>query len=101
MKSRVTAIIAEAPEGGYWAICPEVHGANGQGETIAAAKKNLRDSIRLISADRLQDADQGPRKQEKKIATLWAEEAVARSKAYRKGTLKSVPLKKPFGFEVF
>ena len=31
MKGEFTAIIEEAPEGGFWAICPEVPGANGQG----------------------------------------------------------------------
>lgn len=70
MKAAVTAIIAEAPEGGYWAICPEVPGANGQGDTIAAAKKNLRDAIRLISADRLEDARRSPGK--KSIQTIIA-----------------------------
>ncbi len=39
MKSEFTAIIDTAPEGGYWAICPEIPGANGQGETIAEAKR--------------------------------------------------------------
>ena len=29
MKAEFTAIIEAAPEGGYWAICPEVPGANG------------------------------------------------------------------------
>ena len=29
MKGEFTAIIEPAPEGGYWAICPEVPGANG------------------------------------------------------------------------
>jgi hypothetical protein len=40
MKAEFTAIIEAAPEGGYWAICPEVPGANGQGETIEEAKNN-------------------------------------------------------------
>ena len=31
MKSEFTAIIESVPEGGYWAICPEVPGAKGQG----------------------------------------------------------------------
>src|SRR3954471_17011166 len=44
MKGKFTAIIEEAPEGGCWAICPEVPGANGQGETVAEAKKSLRDA---------------------------------------------------------
>ncbi|MBI5062827.1 MAG: type II toxin-antitoxin system HicB family antitoxin [Desulfatitalea sp.] len=42
MKAEFTAIIEPAPEGGFWAICPEVPGANGQGETIEDAKNNLR-----------------------------------------------------------
>ncbi len=32
MKGSVTAIIEACPEGGYWAFCPEIPGANGQGE---------------------------------------------------------------------
>ncbi len=59
MKGKFTAIIEAAPEGGYWAICPEVPGANGQGETVAAAKKSLREAIKLIFEDRLADARRG------------------------------------------
>ena len=59
MKGKLTAIIETAPGGGYWAICPEVPGANGQGETVAAAKKNLGDAIRLIFEDRVEDARRG------------------------------------------
>jgi predicted RNase H-like HicB family nuclease len=59
MKGKFTAIIEEAPEGGYWAICPEVPGANGQGETLAAAKASLRKAIRLIFDDRVADARRG------------------------------------------
>jgi predicted RNase H-like HicB family nuclease len=59
MKGEFTAIIEEAPEGGYWAISPEVPGANGQGETVEEAKENLRDAIRLIFEDRLADARRG------------------------------------------
>ena len=59
MKGTFTAIIEEAPEGGYWAICPEVPGANGQGETVAEAKKSLREAIRLIFEDRIADMKRG------------------------------------------
>jgi len=59
MKGKLTATIETAHEGGYWAICPEVPGANGQGETVAAAKKNLGDAIRLIFEDRVEDARRG------------------------------------------
>lgn len=59
MKGEFTAIIEQAPEGGYWAICPEVPGANGQGQTIEEAKKSLADAIRLISEDRLADMKRG------------------------------------------
>jgi predicted RNase H-like HicB family nuclease len=59
MKGKFAAIIEEAPEGGYWAICPEVPGANGQGETVTEAKASLRAAIRLIFEDRVEDARRG------------------------------------------
>ena len=59
MKAEFTAIIDEAPEGGYWAICPEIPGANGQGETKEAAKEDLREAIALILEDRLEDGLRG------------------------------------------
>jgi len=59
MKGEFNAIIETAPEGGYWAICPEVPGANGQGETVEEAKASLREAIRLILEDRLEDARRG------------------------------------------
>lgn len=52
MKSEFTAIIENAPEGGYWAICPEVPEANGQGETVEETKQNLIEAIELILEDR-------------------------------------------------
>ncbi len=59
MKAEFTAIIEPAPEGGYWAICPEISGANGQGETIGEAKENLRQAIELILDDRRADIFRG------------------------------------------
>lgn len=59
MKGEFTAVIETAPEGGYWAICPEVPGANGQGETVDEAKASLVDAIRLILQDRLEDVLRG------------------------------------------
>jgi len=59
MKAEFTAIIETAPEGGFWAICPEVPGANGQGETIEETKANLRDAIELIFEDRKTDILRG------------------------------------------
>ena len=59
MKAEFTAIIEKAPEGGYWAICPEVPGANGQGETIEEAKDNLRQAIEFIFEDRKEDILRG------------------------------------------
>ena len=55
MKAEFTAIIEPAPEGGYWAICPEIPGANGQGETIEETKNSLRQAIELILEDRRAD----------------------------------------------
>lgn len=55
MKADFTAIIEAAPEGGYWAMCPEIPGANGQGETLEEAKESLREAIYLILEDRGED----------------------------------------------
>jgi len=52
MKAEFTAIIEQAQEGGYWAICPEIPGANGQVETIEEAKDSLKEAIELILEDR-------------------------------------------------
>ena len=59
MKGELTAIIEKAPEGGFWAICPEVPGANGQGETVEDAKQNLKEAISLILDDRIEDIKRG------------------------------------------
>jgi len=59
MKGELTAIIERAPEGGFWAICPEVPGANGQGETVEKAKESLREAVALILEDRLEDIKRG------------------------------------------
>lgn len=59
MKGEFTAIIERPPEGGYWAICPEIPGANGQGETVEQAKESLRQAIILILEDRLEDIRRG------------------------------------------
>jgi predicted RNase H-like HicB family nuclease len=55
MKAEFTAIIEPAPEGGYWAFCPEIPGANGQGESVNDAKENLIEAIILILEDRKED----------------------------------------------
>ena len=59
MKGEFTAVIEIAEEGGYWAYCPEVPGANGQGETVEEAKVDLASAIQLILEDRLEDALRG------------------------------------------
>ncbi|KRP33340.1 MAG: hypothetical protein ABS33_04850, partial [Verrucomicrobia subdivision 6 bacterium BACL9 MAG-120924-bin69] len=48
-----------APEGGFWAICPEVPGANGQGETVEETKQSLIQAIELILEDRRSDVTRG------------------------------------------
>ena len=59
MHAELTAIIQKAPEGGYWAICPEFPGANGQGETIEEVKKSLADAVHLMMEDRIEDYCRG------------------------------------------
>ena len=59
MKAEFTAIIEAAPDGGYWAMCPEIPGANGQGETVDEAKESLKAAIELILQDRREDVLRG------------------------------------------
>ncbi|MBM5820345.1 MAG: type II toxin-antitoxin system HicB family antitoxin [Cyanobacteria bacterium K_DeepCast_150m_m2_101] len=55
MKGELTAVIEPAEEGGYWAVCIEVPGANGQGDTPAEAKASLLEAVQLILQDRQDD----------------------------------------------
>ena len=59
MNAEFTAIVEAAEEGGYWAICPQVPGANGQGETIEEAKQSLKSAVQMILDDRLADVRRG------------------------------------------
>ena len=59
IKGKFTAIIEAAPEGGYWAVCPEISGANEQGDTPAEARESLRHAIQLILQGRTADAPRG------------------------------------------
>ena len=47
---QLTAIIhrGEPDEGGFWATCLEVPGANGQGETNEACLTDLAAAVRLL-----------------------------------------------------
>ena len=48
MRNEFTAIIEPAAEGGFWAYCPEVPGANGQGETLEEVRRDLAEAITLM-----------------------------------------------------
>ena len=52
MKNEFTAVLEAAEEGGYFAYCPEVPEANGQGETREEALDSLREAIALVLEDR-------------------------------------------------
>lgn len=58
MHDKFTAII-ERDGKWYVAYCAEVPGANGQGRTKAAARRNLAEAIALILEDRRADALRG------------------------------------------
>ncbi len=75
MKAEFTAIIEAASEGGYWAICPEISGANGQGDTIEETKDNLRQAIEMILEDRTADILRGLPKEaiQDKVAIGWSD----------------------------
>ena len=59
MKGELTAVIEPAPEGGFWAICLEIPGANGQGESIEEAKQDLQATIELLLEDRAAEITRG------------------------------------------
>jgi predicted RNase H-like HicB family nuclease len=62
MRNEFTAII-ERDGKWYVAYCAEVPGANGQGRTKAAARRNLAEAIAaLMLEDRRADAAAGPAK---------------------------------------
>ena len=45
----ITTVVArEAEEGGYWTEVPGLPGAGSQGEPLAEAIENTKDSIRLV-----------------------------------------------------
>jgi predicted RNase H-like HicB family nuclease len=48
--NKFTAILhkGESSEGGFWATCLEVPGANGQGETREECLKSLGDAVREL-----------------------------------------------------
>lgn len=56
MRRKYTAIFTPAEEGGWVASCAEIPGANTQGETLAEARRNLRDAIRTLLAYRARQA---------------------------------------------
>ena len=54
MQHKFHAII-EKGEKYYIGYCPEVPGANGQGETIEECRESLKEAIQLILADRVEE----------------------------------------------
>lgn len=45
---KLTAVFIPAPEGGYTALVEEIPGAISEGETIAEARENLADALRMV-----------------------------------------------------
>jgi len=58
MKAEFTAVV-EKGEKYYISWCPEVPGANGQGKTKEQCLQNLKEAIRLILQDRIEDGLRG------------------------------------------
>jgi predicted RNase H-like HicB family nuclease len=58
MSAGFTAIY-EKREEYYIGYCPEVPGANGQGETLEECRESLKEAIKLILEDRLEDGLRG------------------------------------------
>jgi predicted RNase H-like HicB family nuclease len=58
MFAQFTAIY-EKGEKYFIGYCPEVPGANGQGETMEECRESLKEAIKLILQDRVEDALRG------------------------------------------
>ena len=58
MSVSFTAIF-EKGEKFYICYCPEIPGANGQGETMEECRESLKEATKLILQDRLEDALKG------------------------------------------
>jgi predicted RNase H-like HicB family nuclease len=68
---QLTAILhtAEPDEGGFWATCLEVPGANGQGETKEECLTSLTEAVKLLlEIEREHAFDSDPSAEEIKIA---------------------------------
>jgi len=55
---KLTAVIhrGEPDEGGFWATCLEMPGANGQGETRDECLQNLREAVELMLESEREEA---------------------------------------------
>jgi len=58
LRNEFTAII-ERDDKWYVGYCPEIPGANGQGESVEECKQSLAEAISLILQDRRADAQRG------------------------------------------
>ena len=58
MKHEFTAVI-ERDGDWYIGYCPEIPGANGQGHTADECRESLRDAVRLILEDRIEEGLRG------------------------------------------
>jgi predicted RNase H-like HicB family nuclease len=58
LHNEFTAIIERDGEW-YIGYCPEIPGANGQGQTLDECKHSLAEAIALILEDRREDAQRG------------------------------------------
>jgi len=69
--TKLTAIVhpGEAEEGGFWATCLEIPGANGQGETKEECLAELSAAVRLLlETEREQQRKNDPAAEEIAIA---------------------------------
>ena len=54
---KITAVVHEAPEGGFWAEVPSIPGCATQGETYEELIENLAEAVEGCLSVDLSDAD--------------------------------------------
>ena len=58
MIGRFSAVYGKGEQ--YWiGYCPEVPGANGQGENLEECRESLKEAVKLILQDRLEEGLRG------------------------------------------
>ena len=64
------SVVIEKDKDGYYALCPELQGCYSQGNSYEEVLVNIRDAIRLIIEDMLENGEEIPQFESVSLTTL-------------------------------